>query len=188
MASVVLTVMSDDRPGLVAAIADEVRTHGGSWQRSEMARLAGKFAGIVLVDLPDDRLAALESSLAGLAHAGVTVAVERSPGSVAGGAGSSGGGASPGTTTTRLAIVGTDRPGIVAEISGALAARGVGIHDLTTEVHDAPMAGGTIFDLRAALTVPAGLDEADLRSALEPIADELMVDLELGAEAEEALR
>ena len=55
MATLVLTVIGDDRSGLVSALSGVIAANGGSWERSQMARLAGKFAGIVLVAVPDDR-------------------------------------------------------------------------------------------------------------------------------------
>jgi glycine cleavage system regulatory protein len=53
MATLVLTVIGDDRSGLVSALSGVIADHGGSWERSQMARLAGKFAGIVVVSVPD---------------------------------------------------------------------------------------------------------------------------------------
>ena len=35
----VLTIIGDDRPGIVSALADTVATHGGNWERSQLARL-----------------------------------------------------------------------------------------------------------------------------------------------------
>ncbi len=55
MATFILTVLGDDRPGLVSALSAPISAHGGSWERSQMSRLAGKFAGIVLVAVPDAR-------------------------------------------------------------------------------------------------------------------------------------
>ena len=40
-------------------IEDCAHAHGASWKRSQMSRLAGKFAGIVLVSVADERLDAL---------------------------------------------------------------------------------------------------------------------------------
>ena len=53
MASVVITLIGDDQAGLVDAVAGVVAAHGGNWDRSHLAELAGKFAGIVLVDVPN---------------------------------------------------------------------------------------------------------------------------------------
>ena len=83
-----------------------------------------------------------------------------------------------GPATFTLHLVGQDHPGIVAEISSALAARGVRIEELLTDVVDAPMGGGTLFEARATLRMPPGAD-AEVRADLERLADELMVDLEL---------
>ena len=73
MASLVLTVLGDDRPGLVSAVSAAVGAHHGSWERSEMARLSGKFAGIVLVSVPDAEVEGLRTALAALAAAGLHV-------------------------------------------------------------------------------------------------------------------
>ena len=44
--ALVLTVIGEDRPGLVEALADLIDRHEGSWDESRMARLAGHFAGV----------------------------------------------------------------------------------------------------------------------------------------------
>ncbi len=66
MAHLVLTVVGDDRAGLVQSLADAVASHGGNWETSELAELAGAFAGIVLVSVPDDRVDELTRALEGL--------------------------------------------------------------------------------------------------------------------------
>ncbi len=173
MASLLLTVIGDDRPGLVSAVSALVEARGGSWQRSQLTRLAGKFAGIALVEVPDTQRAGLEEALAALAAEGLSVRVED-----AGPAGSTDAPEGDGPATFALHLVGQDHPGIVAEISSALAARGVGIEELLTDVVDAPMGGGTLFEARATLRMPPGAD-SEVRADLERLADELMVDLDL---------
>ena len=59
----VLTFVGDDRPGLVNAISEKVAACGATWLESRSARLAGKFAGVLLVSAPDETLAALKLSL-----------------------------------------------------------------------------------------------------------------------------
>ncbi len=63
VSSLVLTVVGDDRAGLVTALAEVVSAHGGNWEHSQLAELAGTFAGIVVVSVPDDRVGALRESL-----------------------------------------------------------------------------------------------------------------------------
>lgn len=42
----VLTVIADDKPGIVEQLAATITEHGGNWLESRMAQMAGKFAGI----------------------------------------------------------------------------------------------------------------------------------------------
>jgi glycine cleavage system regulatory protein len=168
MATLVLTVLGDDRPGLVSALSAPVSAHGASWERSEMSRLAGKFAGIVVVTVPDPRLDALLAELSALDAQGLQVSVERTddPAAVS-------------SQLLHLELLGADRPGIVAEISAALAQARVSIEELSTDVRDAPMAGGTLFEARAVLSAPRTAETEKLRAVLEALADELMVEITL---------
>ncbi len=77
MIPLVLTFVGDDRPGLVNAISQAVAAHGGTWLESRSVRLAGKFAGVVLVSVPDESLIPLESALAKLAPSGLRVSIDR---------------------------------------------------------------------------------------------------------------
>ena len=52
------------------------------------------------------------------------------------------------------------------------------IEDLHTQVASAAMAGDPLFKVRARLAVPATVADADLKAALEALANEMMVDLE----------
>jgi glycine cleavage system regulatory protein len=169
MATLVLTAVGDDRPGLVNALSDLVADHGGNWERSQMAELAGTFAGIVLVTVPDDRAEELEAALDRLRQDGLLdVRATRAPATP-----------SPAAVALQLDLVGSDRPGIVREISRALASCGASIDELSTSTRDAPMAGGTLFEAHATLHLPAGVDPDELQAALEAVADELLVDLAL---------
>ena len=172
MATLVLTVIGDDRSGLVKALAATIAGHGGNWERSHMSHLAGKFAGIVVATVPDGReddlaraLQALDED--GLLHVTSSVAI---------------GELGPPMATAMLEVVGQDRPGIVQEISQALAAREVSITDLESATRAAPMGGGTLFEATAHLQVPADVDLEALGASLEDIANELMVDVELTEE------
>ena len=79
----------------------------------------------------------------------------------------------------RLHLVGQDRPGIVREIAQVLANRGVNVEELHTECQSAPMSAEVLFVATAKLRVSDELGINDLRSALEQIASDLMVDITL---------
>jgi glycine cleavage system regulatory protein len=170
MATLVLTVIGDDRAGLVNAVAEVVARHGGNWERSQMAELAGKFAGIALVTVPDGNVDALVAALEPL-HGMLDITAQ--PGAVELDV------APPGSQRFVLDLIGTDRPGIVREITDVLAAHAVNIDTLRTETRDAPMSGGRLFEASAVLEVPPDTDLGALRVALERLANELMVDITL---------
>ena len=175
-ASLVLTVIGPDRPGLVEALSQAVAAHDGNWVESRMSRLGGHFAGLLRVQVEPDRTEALSAELARLESAGLRVLLAVEPRDAD---------SAPGKTLF-LELVGQDRPGIVREIAHALAQLGVNVEDLETACEPAPMSGETLFRARARLRKPSTLSDEALREALEPIANELMVDVALGDEAEDA--
>jgi len=166
----VLTFVGDDRPGLVNAISEAVAAHGGTWLESRSARLAGKFAGILLVRIPEESLIALESALARLAPSGLRVSIER------------GATAEPERPArmVKLDVVGKERPGIVRDVTQALTRLGVNIEEFMSGVEGEPFTGVEMFHASARLRVPEGLKLDELRKALEKLAAEIMVDLNVG--------
>lgn len=175
MTSLILTILGPDRPGIVEALAAPIAAHGGNWLESRMARLAGQFAGILHVEVPDDRATALVEALRLLEQRGLRVAVETGPRPAPTGQ----------TRVLSVDLVGLDRPGIVREISHVLAERGVNIEDLTTDRSPAAMSGELLFHSRARVTVPPEVDAAELRARLERLAADLMVQVSV-AEPEQA--
>lgn len=166
----VLTLIGRDRPGLVEALSAQVAKHGGNWEESRMAHLAGKFAGILRVSVPTTAASALVQALGGLEREGLRIVVESSETDAK----------TPGRRL-RLELVGNDRAGIVRDISRALATRGVNLDELHTRCEDAPMGGGQLFRADALLRAPAEIALDDLRAQLEGLADDLMVELSLDA-------
>jgi glycine cleavage system regulatory protein len=169
MNSFVLTVLGDDRPGLVDALAGAVAAHGGNWERSQMARLGGKFAGIVQVNVPDARADELQEALHALSDEGLLqVSIHAA-------------GAAPAAEGARfvLSLVGTDRPGLVHSVSAALAEVGASIEELDTATSEAPMSGGPLFEATAAVVLPPGVTIEAVRDQLEALADRLMVDIDV---------
>jgi glycine cleavage system regulatory protein len=174
MTLLVLTAVGDDRAGLVSALSRAVEDHGGNWLDSQLARLAGKFTGIVLVDVPAENVEAFTGAAAALREE-IGWKVDATP---AGGGGAEG-------HEVRVHLVGLDRPGMVQQVSAALAAQQVSIRRFRSWTHNAPQGGGRLFEAEALVTLPAGTEPDAVRRALEPIADELMVDLDLADDSEE---
>lgn len=166
--SLVLTVLGDDRPGLVELLSSVISEHQGSWQESSMSRLAGKFAGIVRVDVLDDKqVAPLKAALAALPHLRVTAEATSDTAQEAS------------QRHLALSLVGQDRIGIVREVTQVLARHGVNVEEFATHTTSAPMGAGMMFHARADLRAPTTLDAQSLKRALEKISDELIVDINL---------
>lgn len=165
-APLVLTVIGPDRTGLVEALADRVAAVGGNWEASHMARLAGQFAGILLVTVDGERTDELVASLRALDASGLQVVARAAEAA-----------APPEGARVRLALTGHDRPGIVREVAHVLAEQAVNVEELESELQSAPMSGEALFVARAVLKVPPRVALSELRQRLETLGSELMVDL-----------
>lgn len=169
LANLVMTVIGNDRPGLVRTVAACVADHGGNWLESRMCRLGGQFAGLLRVEVAAERRDELLQALRGLDHGGLQVTVHSETGDEISPAKSG--------AVALLELVGNDRPGILRSVSSVLAAHGVNVEELASERVPAPHGGGTLFQARATVFVPAEVHFADVRADLEKIAADLMVDL-----------
>lgn len=167
--SIVLSVLSDDRPGIVETLSDVLARHDGNWAESSMLSLAGKFAGILLAELPSNRVDAFIDAMGALEELGIKVVAEASGADAA----------ADDTRFVALELVGQDRPGIVHEITEVLARHSVNVQELETTVQSASMSGESLFLAHAKVHIPAQADMEQLREELEELANELMVDLSL---------
>lgn len=163
-----LTVIAEDKPGLVELLSQTIAAHGGNWEASRMAHLAGRFAGILRVGVSEGQLRALAQSLESLTRDGMRVVVEECEGAEP---------QSQDGPLLQLELVGADRPGIVQAISRVLAAQSINVEELETSCQQAPMSGGTLFRANARLRAPAGVSLDEVRDKLEEIGQELMVDV-----------
>lgn len=167
MQHMVITVLGNDRAGLVDALSGAITRNGGNWERSEMIELAGKFAGVVLVSVKPSSVDALTTDLERIEASGL-LNIEIAP---AAGASDP----APGNSYD-VEVTGQDHPGIVHEISHALAANACSIDELSSEVVPAPM-GGEMFVAHAVVGTPQSISLRALQEILEDVASDLMVDV-----------
>ena len=163
----VMTVIGKDRTGLVETLARLVAEHDGNWLESRMCRLGGEFAGLLRVQVPANRRTALEQALAKVTDLKIVIHADEMAT------------ASTPPVFATLEVVGADRPGIVREITRALAAQGVNVEELATECASAPMSGEPLFQARAKLRLPAGVTVGALNQSLGRAADELGLEFSL---------
>lgn len=169
MTSLVLTVIAPDQPGLVEQLSQTIVAHQGNWLESSMSRLAGKFAGILIVSVPDNQIPPLTEALSALESQGLKVIAERSsdPQTDTGG------------NSISISLIGSDHPGIVHDISQVLSGYQINVERLGTELFSGSMSAEKLFKADADLLVPASVDLDDLQQSLEEIASDLMVDITL---------
>src|SRR5688572_10932316 len=108
--TLLLTAVGTDRTGLVESLAQRIAAAGGNWEEGRLARLAGQFAGVVLVSVDTTRTDQLIGSLRELEAAGLQVTARPIPAPTARSTG----------TRVRLTVTGGDRPGIVRDVSRIL--------------------------------------------------------------------
>ncbi len=164
----VLTVISPDRPGIVQKLARTISLHQGSWQESRMAHLAGKFAGILQLAVPEEHANGLRQALRDLAGEGLQIVVEDAEATAA-----------AAQHTWSFSVVGPDRTGIVSEISQAFAERGISVDELETDCSSMPWSGEPLFEATGSIQVPEGVNMNQLLDQLDTIADQLAVDIRL---------
>lgn len=167
--TMVLTVLGDDRPGLVGQLSSLISHYGGNWLESSMAQLAGKFAGIVRIDVPAAEAQTLRTELEGLRDLKITCDLATSPAAET----------PERNRRLKLSLVGHDRPGIVREVSAVLARFTVNVERLDTRVASAPMSADPLFHADAELTATSSLDTTALTQELERLSNDLMVDIHL---------
>lgn len=164
--SIVMTVLGSDRPGLVQSLSETIARHQGSWQESRLVRLAGQFAGVVRIDAPS---ASIDALLADLQHPGIPGLIiqavrEDHPESTP-------------ANTLRVAVTGNDRPGIIRELSSAIASCGGNVEELRTGLESAPMSGHALFQAHCLISLPHGLDSSAILQAIENLSPDLTADI-----------
>jgi glycine cleavage system regulatory protein len=168
MIDLVLTLIGPDQPGIVGSVSEVVAAHGGNWLESRMAHLAGKFAGVLCVEVADERATVLEDALRRLDVTGLTVVVERSASTEA-----------QRQHAMEIELLGVDRPGLVHEVSALLAAHGINVEELATDRPAAAHSGDPMFHAAIRVMIPETTDVTDVRGGLERLAGDLMVEIRL---------
>lgn len=163
----ILTLIGDDRPGLIETLADVVQQQNGNWLESRLANLAGKFSGIVLVSIPKSQSGAFEASILALKDSGLSVRATEA-----------GSHTTNGRHTETMSVIANDRPGILSEVSAVLAKLGVNVEELTTDCEPAPMSSEMLFKAVAKINVPDNVSDDQLTETLEGLADDLVVEFD----------
>jgi glycine cleavage system transcriptional repressor len=159
-----ITVVGQDRPGIVADVSGVLAGRGLNLTDSTMTLLRGHFA-MTLICAGEPDAAMVEAALAALTADGNLVATVRAtpPGAGTGDTG----------TPYTLIVHGADRLGIVASVTRVLAAAGGNVTDLTTRL------SGTLYLLSAEVDLPSTVDPDELVAQLDEVAEQLGIEVSL---------
>lgn len=171
-----VTAVGEDRPGIVAHLAEVITHHGANLEESRMAILGGEFAAIVLVSVADDKVEELVKDLDGLKKESISITTKKTKPLSAD--------RFKNYRSYELILTGADHEGIVHRVATYLRDQGINIESLDTEVSAAPISGTPLFNLNAFVTAPPSLSIEDLRKHLDEIGQNESVDIELNESIE----
>lgn len=165
MKQLILTVIGQDKAGLVEQLATVIASHQGNWMASNLSHLGGYFAGILQLEVPEEHLFALTTELERMADLDIKI--------------------QQGLHSEihldkqlQFVITGNDRPGIVRELSSVIKHKGANIIHFESSKQSAPNWGVPLFHAIATVELPAGLNKDEVVKALEAIASDVVVDIE----------
>ncbi|MCK5810304.1 MAG: ACT domain protein [Cocleimonas sp.] len=163
--SLIITLLGTDRSGLVKSLSEIVKNHKGNWQESRMIRMDGQFAGLALVSLDAEEVETLSQALSTLQSEDLQILIKQSE-------------SLPATEkTVSIELLGSDRQGIIHDITQQLSALNVNIEKLQSEQRIAPMSNEALFYAELELGLPVDVTESDIQQAFEAVSDSLMVDV-----------
>lgn len=166
---VLLTGVGKDRIGIITDLSGLIFSEQGNIKESCMTKLAGDFALMMLLEVPEERMASLQlklmRSLASLNLTFRDVNEEQQRRSVTE------------VYTVKVVLKGPDFPGIMHHFSNFLSYSGISIISLNT-LYSSKIEG--FFSLRSRLQVPQLIKFADLRDKISELAqkDGLQVTME----------
>ena len=160
------TVICPDRPGIVAELSAIISGQGGNWLKSQMANLAGQFAGIVQVEVRDENFEPLREALKSETASDVTIVIA-----------DAGKESEEPSRMVGFEIVGKDHPGIVQDITKCVVQSGGSIDVMETGLFSASMSGEEMFKAQLHVRLPEKCSVEDIQRALENVSQDLMMDL-----------
>lgn len=163
----VMSVLAEDRPGILHDIARAVKDCGCNVVESRMTVLASEFTMLLLVSGNWNTITKLEGQLPKLEkRLALTLSARR--------------------TTEReprhdlipyaIDVVCLDQPGIIFNLANFFSERSIGIADLVTRGYPAAHTGAPMFSMQMAVNIPADLHIGTLREEFMDFCDRLNLD------------
>ena len=169
MSNLVLSAIGTDQPGLVDSLTETLSGYAVNVADSRMINLAGQFAIVMLIELPDEQIDRLSSKLPAAARQiGLSVMIGR-PGEPA---------PRPGVPM-HVHIYSMDQPGLVHRIAHLLHTLGINIEEMDTLLEHGAHTGTPLFTMDMVITVPDSVALPEVRRQLGDLCVELNCDVEI---------
>ena len=165
---VLISFFSDDRLGVIEDLSGAIASADGNWLDSELARMGGRFTGILSVQVPLERQDDLAAALAALSEQGVTATMT-----------SAGDQPAPAVNRRQITVLGPDRSGIVHELTKALRSAGFNITSMSTSVETAPMSGEPLFRASASVELSESSRLDELEWQLDAMAEAMTLEIDI---------
>lgn len=163
MNHIVISCIGPDKTGIVDTLSKIIREFEGNWQVSSLHHLSGFFAGVIEVAVDESKTQALISALKNIDGLNCQVELAALTSEKV-------------SSNLVLELTANDRAGIVQEISSVIHHQGGNLIKLVSSQASAAHTGQLMFKAKAQIAMNE-TDVDDLVSALEHIADDLMVDI-----------
>ena len=163
MNHIVLSFIGQDQTGLVNTLSNTIKEHHGNWQTSSMHHLSGFFAGTIEIAVEESNLQALIAALNNIEELNCQIKVAIPNGEHQ-------------QPNLILELTANDRSGIVQDISSVIHQQGGNLIKLISSQESAPYSGQLMFKAKAQVCVNDNNID-NLISAIESIADDIMVDI-----------
>jgi glycine cleavage system regulatory protein len=159
----VISCIGPDKTGLVDSLSKIISEHQGNWQVSSLHHLSGFFAGVIEVAVDESHCQDLIAALKTISGLSCQIELAEQDSTKV-------------STNLVLELTANDRAGIIQEISSVIHQQGGNLIKLVSSQASAPHTGQLMFNAKAQIAMNQ-VDADDLVSALEHIADDLMVDI-----------
>lgn len=159
MKKVIITVLANDRPGILASVSEAIFREGGNLDQVSQTLLDTQFAGLFIASLPEGlSLASLQDKLrSSLSSQGMDILVKAMPETDSNGP--------PPSEPFVITCFGPDRRGLVAEITAILARHKVNVTNLRAmfEGGNDPSRNLMVYEADVPLSADTSALSADLR-------------------------
>ncbi|TPH17104.1 glycine cleavage system protein R [Litorilituus lipolyticus] len=163
MNHLIISCIGPDQAGIVDQLSKVINQHQGNWQVSSLHHLSGFFAGVIEVAVSPEKTDDLKNALGNIQNLNCQIEL-----------------AEPNlpkvSSNLVLELTANDRAGIVQNVSSVIHHQGGNLIKLVSSQSSAAHTGQVMFKAKAQIVInEEKVDE--LVSALEQIADDLMVDI-----------